>query len=166
MCRTNYSSQVCGTIGISQLPNFLDQNSAESNLSAIFSITSSSQACANDTRSFFCNATYRSCEDVTLIPSREECRTLQDGVCSDQWAQLQNISSLSDCNLLPPKRSCPSQFRLLDNGDCIPLCTEFSQNREGATILVSVVTGVISNLVNIIGGIIVIIIALFRRNTM
>ena len=165
MCRTNYTSQVCGTLGIGQLPNFLDQNSAESNLSAIFNITSSSSACANVARAFFCNATYRSC-DITLIPSQEECRTLENGVCSNQWAQLQSISSLSDCSLLPPTRSCPSHFRLSGNGACIPLCTEFSQNRDGTTILVSVVTGVISNLANIIGGIIVIIIALFRRDTM
>ena len=161
-------SQECGVIENSQLFYFEDQISADSNLSAVFNITSLSQDCANDVRAFFCNATYRSCEDTTLMPSTEECEMLKNGTCSGQWTQLQNISVLSDCGLYKPSlsRTCPDQFRQSCDGACMPLCSEFSQNNEGATILVSVITGIISNCGNCIGGILIIIFAFFRRETM
>lgn len=158
-------SQECGMIENSQLFHFEDQNLADSNLSAIFGIISSSPDCANDARTFFCNATYRSCEDATLVPSTEECEILKNGSCSSQWTQLLNISVLSDCGLYV-SRTCPDQFRQSRDGVCIPLCSEFSQNSEGATIIVSVVTGVISNCANIIGGIIIFILAFIRRDSM
>ena len=151
----------------SQLFHFEDQKLADSNLSAIFDIiTSLSQDCANDARAFFCNATYRSCEDTTLTLSTEECEMLRNGTCSGQWTQLQNISVLSDCSLYKPPVTCPDQFRQSCSGACIPLCSEFSQNSEGTTIVINVITGVISNCGNIIGGIIVFIFAFFRRESM
>ena len=159
-------SQECGMIENSQLFfYFEDQSSADSNLSAIFSITSLSQDCANDARAFFCNATYHSCGDETLVPSIEECEMLKSGTCSGQWTRLQNISVLSDCGLYEPP-TCPDQFRPSCGGTCIPLCSEFSQNSEGATIIVSVVTGIISNCANILGGIIIFIFAFVRRESM
>ena len=161
-------SQECGVIENSQLFYFEDQSSADSNLSAIFGTTSLSQDCASDARVFFCNATYRSCEDDTLVPSIEECEVLKNGTCSGLWTQLQNISVLSNCSLYKPpvSQTCPDQFHQSINGTCIPSCSEFSQNSEGATIIVSVVTGVISNCANILGGIIVFIFAFVRRESM
>ena len=146
-----------------------DYDSAESDLSAIINVTSSDQNCANLAPAFFCNVTYRSCDDATLTPSTEECEMLRNDSCSSQWAQLQNISSvLTDCNTYDPPatRTCPKQFRLSNSGACIPLCSEFSQNNEGITILVSVVVGVISNCGNLIGGIVVFVLAFFRRKAM
>ena len=104
-----------------------------------------------------------------LTPSTEECEMLRNDSCSNQWPQLQNISSvLTDCSTYDPpaSRTCPKQFRPSYGGACIPLCSEFSQNNEAITILVSVVIGVISNCGNLIGGIVVFILALFRRKAM
>ena len=102
---------------------------------------------------------------MLIPPTTRECEMLRDNSCSSQWAQLENISSvLTDCNTYA--RTCPEQFRPACDGTCIPLCNEFSQNNAGITILVSVVTGVISNLTNLIGGIIIFIFAFFRRKTM
>ena len=153
----------------SQLFYFEDQDSAESDLSAIINITSSNQECADNALAFFCNATYRSCDDVTFTPSREECEMLENNSCSSQWTQLQNISNvLTDCDMYNPpiSRTCPKQFRLSCNGSCIPLCSEFSQNPEAATIIVTVVIGVISNCGNLLGGALVFIFAFFRRKVM
>ena len=162
-----YDSQTCGELGNSWLFYYEDQDSAESDLSAIINVTSSDQDCSNLALAFFCNATYRSCANTMLIPpSTKECEMLRNDSCSNQWAQLQNISSvLTDCNTYA-SRTCPEQFRPACGGACIPLCNEFSQNSEGVTILVSVVTGVVSNFTNLIGGIIIFIIAFFRRKTM
>ena len=136
-------------------------------MSAIINVTSSDQDCTNLAPAFFCNATYRSCANAMLVPpTTRECEMLRDNSCSSQWAQLENISLvLTDCNTYA-SRTCPEQFRLACDGTCIPLCSEFSQNNAGITILVSVVTGVISNLTNFIGGIIIFILAFFRRKTM
>ena len=137
-------------------------------MSAIINVTSSSQGCNILAPAFFCNATYRSCDDTTLIPTTEECEMLRNDSCSNQWAQLQNISSsLTDCDTYPPaSRTCPKQFRLSSDGICIPLCSEFSQNNEAITILISVVVGAISNCGNLIGGIVVFVLAFFRRKVM
>lgn len=165
MC-TTYSSQKCGNV-TSQLFYFQDQKSAESDLSAIFNITSTSQDCANSALEFFCNATYRSCDDVTFAPSINKCEMLKNESCSNLWTQLQNVSVLTDCNMYRPpvSRTCPKQFRPSCDGTCVPLCTEFSQDSEG-TIIASLVTAVISNFANLIGGIIVIVIAFFKRKIM
>lgn len=153
----------------SELFYFEDQHSANSNLSAIFNITSSSSKCAANAMMFFCHAVYRSCENVTLTPSETECEMLANDSCSSQWAMLQNVSSvLTDCGTYAPPvpRTCPKQFRPSCNGGCIPLCSEFSQNSEGATIVVTLVTGIISNSLNIIGGVLLLIIAFYRRKAM
>jgi len=163
-----YASQVCGDMQNSQLFHFDNQVSAESDLSAIFNITSSSQDCANKAMTFFCNATYRLCTDATSTPSTEECEMLANNSCISQWSRLQNISILAKCSIYnpPPIRTCPDQLQPSCDGACVPICSEFSQNSEGATILVTVITGVISNCGNVVGGILVFVIAFFKRKTM
>jgi len=161
-----YISPVCnGLMGNSRLFGFNDSAIAEDTLTTIVNITSENQTCAEDAKAFFCSATYRSCDNgITFVPSSTECRRLQDSACKYEWSQLQAIfPNLTNCNLYD--FSCPDQFGRFCGDMCLPLCTEFSQNSEGVTILLTVVIGIFSNIGNILGGIAVFAVAFFKGKT-
>jgi len=158
-----YISPVCDDLmGNSKLFGFNDSALAEDTLTAIVNITSENQTCAEDAKAFFCNATYRLCDNgVTFAPSSTECRRLQDDACKYEWNQLQAISpNLTNCSMYD--FSCPNQFGRFCGDICLPLCTEFSQNSKGVTIFLTVVIGIFSNIVNILGGIVVFAVALSK----
>ena len=166
-CR-NYTSETCGNRKHHQLNNFADQETTDNILSKIFNITSSSQQCSNsNVTTFFCKAAYRSCSNETdFIPMAEECIDLQEGACKDEWTQLEGVSpTLTCCNSYDPNFACPDQFARFC-GMCAPVCGEFSQNGEAATIAIDVVTGISTILGNFIFGIIVFVAAFIKRKTM
>ena len=62
--------------------------------------------------------------------------------------------------------NCAEQFDLADNGSvCLPLCQEFSQHGERYTDAIVALNGIV-NMVNVIGGIIVIIACILNRTKM
>ena len=164
-CR-EYISPVCdGLMGNSRLFDFDDSAIAEDTLTAIVNITSENQICTEDAKTFFCSATYRSCDNgITFVPSSTECRRLQDDVCKNEWSQLQAISpNLTNCNMYD--FTCPDQFGRFCGDTCLPLCTEFSQNSKGVTILLTIVIGIFSNIGNVLGGIAVFVVAFVKGKT-
>ncbi|XP_065890192.1 uncharacterized protein [Dysidea avara] len=164
-CEEHISSVCDGLMGNSKLSVFDDSITAEDTLATIVSITSDNQSCAEGAKAFFCNATYRSCDNgVTFVPSVEECHHLQSNVCSNEWSQLRSVSpNLTNCNMYD--FTCPDQFGKFCGDKCLPLCTEFSQNSEGVTVLLTVVIGIISNIGNILGGIAVFAVAFSKGKT-
>jgi len=155
-----YDSPVCGSL-FGKLSIFNNSMIADDTLAAIMNITSENQTCAEAATDFFCGATYRSCDNgITFVPSKSNCQLLQDE-CRYEWSQLQSVSpDLTDCSAY--NFSCPDQFDVFCGDICLPLCTEFSQNSEGVTILLTVVIGIVSNVGNVIGGIAVFVVAFFK----
>jgi len=148
--------------------NFADnQIEAEKNLLEIQRIVS---GCSdnNTAMSFFCKAGYRTCSpfDGTNLPTFNECETLRDDTCREQWTDLQrNYSTVTCCNGYDLNFTCPDQFDRFC-GICAPVCHEFSQHSEATTIGIDVIIAIAMIGGNFIFGIIVFVSAFFKRKTM
>jgi len=141
MCE-NHTSEACDIdLRFSQLSPLMmgDKNATESNLTAIFDITSNNSACSNSVKDFFCNASYRPCNTRSaFVPSIKDCEELE-GICADEWDNIQRVSPvLANCSLYAPV-ICPDQFESFCGGTCLPVCSEFSQNDEVLTVATHVI---------------------------
>lgn len=162
-------SDACGIDGkFSQLSPLLKMNATviESNLTSIFTISFDNQSCLDSVKEFFCNASYRSCDDESVFaPSVDQCEKVQN-VCVNDWDKIQRVSPvLSDCDLYAPRNiTCPDQFELFCDSYCLPLCSEFSQNSGALTIVLMSVIGT-SVFFVFITGVFVFIVAFFKRES-
>ena len=154
----------------STIPGYFadDLNEAEKKLSEIRDIVS--QCSDNNTTksamSFFCKAGYRTCSQGTNLNLFPTCELLRHGTCSEQWTELQTVSStVTCCNGYNPSFTCPDQFDKFCN-TCAPVCHEFSQHGEATTIGIDVINAIAMIGGNFIVGIIAFVSAFLKRKTM
>lgn len=158
---------------------FITDNAFRTANDALSSRLTSSE-CRNKFLSFLCAQFIAPCnpDDPNAIrPTAEECKEVRDDVCYAEWRLLElsryaqllpNCSSLNDSSEsmdIRPDLVCNKQFGLFCDSLCLPLCKEFSQNSEGLTVLQDILF-IFAAISSLIGGMIVIIIAIYRRNSM
>ena len=125
--------------------------------------------CIQETQDLFCDA-LRKCDDLALV-GEIVCQEIRQTYCTSEWRILEvsnRTEGIFDCDGYGEtiQLNCSDQFDL-DNNDsvCLPLCKSFSQDGEvAATILV--VDSALAHLINAIGGIIVLIAAIWNRRNM
>ena len=155
----------------STIPSYFadNQEEAEKKLLEISNITSK----CNDSsaRSFFCKAGYRTCSafngnNFALFPTKNECLVLQNDRCSEQWRDLQSVSStVTCCNAYDPDSVCPDQFAKFCN-ICAPVCHEFSQHSKATTVAIDVIIAIAMIFGPFLFGILVFVAAFLKRKTM
>ena len=141
-----------------------------------------SSDCRNKFLSFLCAHLVRPCNDtdpnaIAIQPTAQECKEIRDEVCSAEWKLLElspfrnfipNCSIFSgsdDITDIRPNVVCNDQFELYCDSLCLPLCKEFSQNSDGLTLLQDILF-IFAGVSSLVGGTIVIIISIYRRNSM
>lgn len=113
---------------------------------------------------------------MAIRPTASECKEIRDDICFAEWKLLElsmygsllpNCSDFDDDDDMDfrPDQVCNDQFKLYCDSLCLPLCKEFSQNSEGLTLLQDILF-IFAAVSSLIGGTIVIIIAIYRRNSM
>ena len=138
--------------------------------------------CRNSFLSFLCANFLKPCDindfsAKAMQPTASECKEIRDDICFSEWKLLElspyadylpNCSAYSDSDdsmEKRPKPVCNEQFGLFCDSLCVPLCTEFSQNSDGLTLLQDILF-IFAAVSSLIGGAIVIIIAIYRRDSM
>lgn len=114
---------------------------------------------------------------MKIQPLASECKEIRDDVCFAEWKLLElspyaeylpNCSSLDGGDDEVDSRrnlTCNKQFERFCDSLCLPLCKEFSQNSDGLTLLQDILF-IFAAVSSLIGGTIVIIIAIYRRKSM
>ena len=126
--------------------------------------------CARGTYPLFCKA-LELCSISQDVVRNLLCTQVRQKLCTAEWRILEvnnRSEKLIDCQGFGEtgQPNCHEQFDLADNNSvCLPLCKEFSEFRRTFTDLV-VGLSAFSGLVNVIGGIIVIIACIFNRAKM
>jgi len=123
--------------------------------------------CVNRTEKLFCDV-LRECNKSYVRGL--VCQEVQQEYCTSEWRRAENNRSYSliDCDKYGETATlnCSDQFGLDENGlVCSPLCKDFPQNGEEA-ITVLIAATVIAHLMNVIGGVIVLIAACKNRKNM
>ena len=141
--------------------------------------------CKNKLMSFMCAVfNNHSCDPnnpVTVSPNGDECREIRDELCVLEWELLKrSISQLPgadqfripNCSELDGEvdnettaLQCVDQFGEFCGFFCLPLCEDFSQNSDGSILLQDVLF-IFAAVCSLVGGIIVIIISIYRRSSM
>ena len=141
-----------------------------------------SSECRNRFLSFLCAHFIRPCDDddpnaMAIQPTAQECKEIRDDVCFAEWKLLElspyanlipNCSEFNgsdDTTDIRPSVVCNEQFGLYCDSLCLPLCEEFSQNSDGLTLLQDILF-IFAGVSSLIGGTIVIVISIYRRNSM
>lgn len=141
-----------------------------------------SPECRDMFLSFLCAQFVRACNEddsdaKAIKPTAKECKEIRDDVCFAEWrilelsefgSQLPNCSDFDDSDEntdTRPDLVCNEQFGLFCDSLCLPLCKEFSQNSDGLTLLQDILF-IFAAISSLIGGTVVIIIAIYRRNSM
>ena len=141
-----------------------------------------SPECRNRFMSFLCAHFVEPCDStdpnaIAIHPTGRECKEIRDDVCSAEWKLLELspfASRVPNCSIFDdsdettdtrPSVVCNEQFGLFCDSLCLPLCKEFSQNSDGVTLLQDVLF-IFAAVSSLIGGAIVIIISIYRRNSM
>ena len=101
------------------------------------------------------------------------CTQARQKLCTAEWRILEvndRSEELIDCQGLgfgeTDHPNCTEQFDLADNNSvCLPLCKEFSQHGKKFTDTIVGLSGIV-HLMNVIGGIIVIIACILNRTKM
>ena len=129
--------------------------------------------CLNQTQELFCDA-LKNCSDESYDDIKDlMCQDVRQKYCTAEWrgsegSRKKQRKQLIDCNEYGETSmlNCSDQFGLNEDGSlCLPLCNEFSQDGEKATTVYRTTT-VIASLINVIGGIIVLIAAYKNRKNM
>jgi len=95
------------------------------------------------------------------------CQEVRQDYCTSEWRKLELDGSdvLIDCDEYGETATlnCSDQFGLDENGSiCLPLCEKFSQYDEAFTnVYIYIVTAL--TLISAIGGIIVLIVSIWKR---
>ena len=162
---------------------------SEQNLVTFFDVLDNNpntvtKECNEAAKPLLCQYTYPICatNDSYQFPSKEECVHVRDVSCTSEWQIALAIMPdvLPRCDLLDAMDeefqivnntnrdeapTCPKHFKLFCNETCLPLCESFSDHSESDTtsrILADISAGILG----IIGGILLITISVFRRDSM
>ena len=126
--------------------------------------------CLNHTH-LFCEA-LKHCSSGQVADARELlCTQVRQNICTAEWRILEVngwSEELIDCQKFgeTSRPNCTKQFDLAnDNSVCLPLCKEFSQYGPSFTKFL-VGLSAIAHLMNLLGGIIVIIACILNRAKM
>ena len=129
------------------------------------------QFCANATYELFCGALEYCSIGYDIAARSLLCTIARQKLCTAEWRILEvnnRSEELIDCQGFgeTSQPNCTEQFDLADNNSvCLPLCKEFSQYGTSYTDFI-VGLSAIAHLVNVIGGIIVIIACVLNRTKM
>ena len=97
------------------------------------------------------------------------CQKVRQNYCTAEWRRLELNSTLSkgliNCDNKTASINCDKQFGLVNNSVCWPLCTKFSQYDETFTDVYSALT-IISHIINMIGGVAMLIASYIKRRKM
>ena len=127
--------------------------------------------CINRTRHLFCEALSLCNDNDDDSAVQVVCEEVRQEYCTAEWRILEvNIQSkgLVDCYDFGETShlNCSEQFDLADNNSvCLPVCTEFSQHQKAYTDAILPLNAFV-HLVNVLGGIIILIASLWNKNTM
>jgi len=141
-----------------------------------------SEQCSAVVMPFICQYVYPPCDGdgSPLLVTEEQCVNIRDDVCTNEWRfalSLEQGSLLPACEdfggvnnssagmrEVPDPPSCHYQF---DNfcGACLPLCGKFSQYRAQTKFAVRGII-VFSFVLELVGGILVLIASIIRRKQM
>ena len=141
-----------------------------------------SSECKDKFLSFLCAHFITPCDlndpnAIAVQPTARECKEIRDDICFAEWKLLElsqygtllpNCSNYDDSDDdmdSRPDLVCNDQFGLYCDSLCLPLCKEFSQNSEGLTLLQDILF-IFAAVSSLIGGTVVIVIAIYRRNSM
>jgi len=125
--------------------------------------------CIQKTKDLFCDALSK-CDDFALA-GEIVCQEIRQTYCTAEWRILEvsnRSKEIFNCDDYEEtmQLNCSDQFGL-DNTDsiCLPLCKSFSQHGEVATTIL-VAGNAFAHLINAIGGIIVLTLAIWNRKNM
>ncbi|XP_065890888.1 uncharacterized protein [Dysidea avara] len=125
--------------------------------------------CIQETQDLFCDALSK-CDDLALV-GEIVCQEIRQKYCTSEWRILEVLNRtdrIFDCDDYGEtiQLNCSDQFDL-DNNDsvCSPLCKSFSQHGDVVTTIL-VVDVAFAHLINVIGGVIVLIAAIYNRKNM
>ena len=127
--------------------------------------------CVNAAYELFCGALVQCSIGQDVAARSLLCTQVRQINCSAEWRILEvnnRSEELIDCQGLgeTSQPNCTEQFDLADNNSiCLPLCTEFSQHGEKNTNFI-VASSAIGHLVNVVGGIIVIVAYILNKTKM
>ena len=98
------------------------------------------------------------------------CQQVRQKYCTAEWriSEIKGGNVTVDCDKYgkTAKLNCSDQFSLAYDGSiCLPLCRRFSQYSDEMTTVILIVFNV-SNILNAIGGIIVLIASYWNRKKM
>ena len=135
---------------------------------ALCTVDSCSKCCINKTQELFCEA-LSNCDNDSYV-NGTMCQDVRQDYCTSEWRKLELNESeeLIDCIDYGETATldCSNQFGLDENGSiCSPLCDKFSQHSKDFTnIYIHVLTAL--TLISFIGGIIVLVTAIWKRKKM
>ena len=112
------------------------------------------------------SAKLQKCNGNTTCVNELMCNKVRQDYCTAEWRvlELNKSEDLIDCGRHGETNSleCNDQFGLTNNGSiCLPLCKEFSQFSETFTAIFPIFLSVCYG-INVIGGIIVLIIFVYK----
>ena len=132
-------------------------------------LPSSQQYCSERVETLFCDALME-CSNESYVKDIV-CQQVRQEYCTAEWRMLEvhnQTDGLIDCEEYGETAllNCGDQFDLAYHGSvCLPLCGEFSQYSEAYT-KPRIVILTVSLLINVIGGIIVIIVSFKKKKKM
>ena len=132
-------------------------------------LPSSQQYCSERVETLFCDALME-CSNESYVKDIV-CQQVRQEYCTAEWRMLEvhnQTDGLIDCEEYEETvpLNCGDQFDLANDGSvCLPLCGEFSQYSEAYT-TPRIVLYAVCRLISVIGGIIVIVVSVRKRNKM
>ena len=143
-----------------------------------------SKECNQAAKLLICEYVYPICDSSGYYQyaNKEECLHVRDVTCAAEWqialALVPHV--LPNCEILPDAESevnnepqtnatsipiCPKEFKLYCNKSCLPLCKSFSGYGESET-LSRKQADIAASLLGIVGGILLILLSVLRRESM
>jgi len=141
--------------------------------------TQSTPSCIEASKPFICQYVFPTCDnngDYELV-TEDQCLYVQNEACPMEWLLAMSLfpNLIPDCRLLNSSGGygivldnssiqCPDNFKLFCDL-CLPLCSSFSQY-DNATTNIRRIVDVSAAITAIIGGALLIILSVIRRNKM
>ena len=133
--------------------------------------------CTENALPFFCTAIDSLCEDNSNLSLNKDCIQVRDNICSTEWRIIENLfnTSIPSCDSFKvgtsvifssaPIQTCPDSFEVFCGSLCLPSCQQITLLRDGVDTAVRV-WFITLYIVNIIGGVIIIIASIIYRQKM
>ena len=133
--------------------------------------------CAEDTLSFFCNATLLLCDgNSSSVDLTEECEDVRDNKCTSEWRIVENFynRSVPDCSSFTgdgnltlskaPSLPCPNGFDHFCQSICLPVCAADNLYSGSNTLLRSIYIMVaILGIIGVVAGAVTLIACYYYR---